>query len=723
MTTISGDIVAQIPSDYVTDSEMTTISCDIVAQIPSDYYTTGEVDTISGALSDEIDSDITTHQADYLDGPLSPQRLTGFELSEGTTSGTGKVAAGTALLRTTDSESGALEKISLTEQDDVTITASGTAYRVVLKYNSGTPQIVLQEAMPNYTTDITLGKFWRETDNTVHYRNTGRRLNDGVAKLHKRAERIRPWEMSTDIQIADEGSKKWSITAGYLYKGINEIAFDKFNTSGEVGDAVVEDDMADNDIADWNQAGITVTFDPAGHYEITEMMAGQSFYQEGLNFIEGTVYRAYFDIKDGVGTSEVVDLEVGETFAGGQSLSQQVTSTSEWVTEGPFDFTALADTVAMRFAFDFGNNDSVLLKNFTINSVIVNTFTYVYYDGADWIYVDDQTDINVDQYNNVATGLAACNKYKCDWVFVHPGEDHVYVIYGQDNDVVGVIEASSVPNVPDLIDTFGMLIGRIIINGGTEAFEEIQMIQSTTFNTTTVAVHNDLSGLQGGTTDEYYHLTSDQRTDLTDSGDCSIHKHDDRYYTESEVTTISGDLQTNIDTRYETIYIDAATMVPCTSSGALQGTYEYSTNDIDLDYFAFDAGATKERIQFKYPMPENWDRGTIKVKFYWSSATDSTTGDTIEWAIKAGALSDDDVIDTSLGTPQVISDTLLADDGSDLQITDATPSITVAGSPALGDMLVFEIYRNTDGSDTMAEDLWLFGVWVQYKVDSSVTEW
>ena len=28
-----------------------------------------------------------------------------------------------------------------------------------------------------------------------------------------------------------------------------------------------------------------------------------------------------------------------------------------------------------------------------------------------------------------------------------------------------------------------------------------------------------------------------QKTDLTDSGDCSVHKHDDRYYTEAEITT------------------------------------------------------------------------------------------------------------------------------------------------------------------------------------------
>ncbi len=174
---------------------------------------------------------------------------------------------------------------------------------------------------------------------------------------------------------------------------------------------------------------------------------------------------------------------------------------------------------------------------------------------------------------------------------------------------------------------------------------------------------------------------------------------------------------------YETVYVDAAAMIPCTTGGALQGTNEYGTNDIDMDYFAFDAGATEERVQFKLKMPENWDKGTIKVKFDWSSATGSTANDTVEWAIKAGALSNSDVIDTALGTPQVISDVLLADNGTDLQITAVTPALTIGGTPAKNDLLIFEIYRNTDGTDDMAEDAWLFGCTIQYKNSGTVVSW
>lgn len=175
---------------------------------------------------------------------------------------------------------------------------------------------------------------------------------------------------------------------------------------------------------------------------------------------------------------------------------------------------------------------------------------------------------------------------------------------------------------------------------------------------------------------------------------------------------------------YKTIYIDAAAMLPTVTDGAAAGTNEYATNDINWDYYAFDGGGTEERTQFKLVMPEEWDGGTVKVKFYWSSATSSTSGDTVEWGIKAGALADSDVIDATLGTPVTISDTLLANNGTDIQITDATAALTIAGLPSLNELITFESYRNTDGTDDMAEDAWLVGVLIQYLTTATaVSAW
>ena len=59
------------------------------------------------------------------------------------------------------------------------------------------------------------------------------------------------------------------------------------------------------------------------------------------------------------------------------------------------------------------------------------------------------------------------------------------------------------------------------------------------FGSTTT--HNNLSGLQGGTTDQYYHLTLTQHTDLTDSGDSTLHYHStDRNLSNATGTLPSG---------------------------------------------------------------------------------------------------------------------------------------------------------------------------------------
>ena len=172
---------------------------------------------------------------------------------------------------------------------------------------------------------------------------------------------------------------------------------------------------------------------------------------------------------------------------------------------------------------------------------------------------------------------------------------------------------------------------------------------------------------------------------------------------------------------YGTVYVDAGAMVPCTTSGAASGTNEYATDKAEMDYFAFDGGATEERVQFKLIMPNDWNAGTVKVKLHWSSATGSTAGDTVEWSVKAISLANDGTIATAFGTEQVISDTLLADSGAKMQVTGATPAITIASATA-GAVTCFEVYRNTSGTDDMAEDAWLFGVEIQYTRATTAAE-
>lgn len=201
-------------------------------------------------------------------------------------------------------------------------------------------------------------------------------------------------------------------------------------------------------------------------------------------------------------------------------------------------------------------------------------------------------------------------------------------------------------------------------------------------------------------------------------------------YTDLNVDGIITDIN-SLDKRapeYNIIWVPATAMTALTTAGAEGGSTEYATSDdVLLNYYAFDGGATEECVGFSLVMPENWDRGTIKAKFYWTSGSAAcSAGDLVEWQIQGIALSNDDNIDTTefTDTGEVISDTVLTDKNLEMHVTAATPAITINGTPALGDLVYMKISRNTSSaSDNMAYDAWLFGVAMQYRMTNTVAAW
>jgi len=182
-------------------------------------------------------------------------------------------------------------------------------------------------------------------------------------------------------------------------------------------------------------------------------------------------------------------------------------------------------------------------NNFTMSAGIVfggiNKFDLSAYDssmttyipirsnGATFIEDTPRNTIDYEHYDaqDGTLGNIGNNKYGVFWIYKHIDDEDVYVRYGVGSYSLAEAEVTKEPSKPDHLTDFGCLIGRIIVpyNGG--EFTEIQMVTDRFFVGTKVGDHTELGSLQGGTTDEYYHLTATQHTDLTDSGDSSLHYH------------------------------------------------------------------------------------------------------------------------------------------------------------------------------------------------------
>jgi len=166
--------------------------------------------------------------------------------------------------------------------------------------------------------------------------------------------------------------------------------------------------------------------------------------------------------------------------------------------------------------------------------------------------------------------------------------------------------------------------------------------------------------------------------------------------------TASGGGSTNV-------WIPASAWIPRTTTGAGIDSREQSTNKINTDELLFDAG-TDEFAQAMIVMPNNWNAGTVTAKFHWTASTSS--GDVV-WGLSGRAYANDDALDQAQGTAQTVTDTLTAT--NDVDITSATSAITLAGTAAAGNPVIFEVYRDANaGGDTLGADARLLGVEITY---------
>lgn len=159
----------------------------------------------------------------------------------------------------------------------------------------------------------------------------------------------------------------------------------------------------------------------------------------------------------------------------------------------------------------------------------------------------------------------------------------------------------------------------------------------------------------------------------------------------------------------QNVWLPAAQWIPRTTTGCGIDSRELSTNKVNTDELLFDA-ATAEYAQAMVVMPSNYNAGTVTAKFHWTASTGS--GDVV-WGLKARSYANDDALDQAMGTAQTATDTLTAT--NDLDISPATSAITIGGTVASGNPVIFEVYRDAAaGGDTLGADARLLGVEISY---------
>ena len=166
----------------------------------------------------------------------------------------------------------------------------------------------------------------------------------------------------------------------------------------------------------------------------------------------------------------------------------------------------------------------------------------------------------------------------------------------------------------------------------------------------------------------------------------------------------------------ETIWVPSGAMYGATTNPADAQQVETTATRPDMKVLDFDKD-TDEFAQFSIAMPKSWNEGTLTYQVYWSPGS-TNTGDCI-FGLQAVACADNDTIDVAYGTAVNVTDAGIGT-VEDQQISSESGAVTVAGSPAAGELTYFQLFRDANaGGDTFTADARVLGVKIFFTTDAA----
>jgi len=229
-----GDIAALTPTDgyfivgngtnWVTESENTART--------SLGLGTGDSPTFTDLVLSDWQLGTPTYNSvhDWMNTIQSAGRISGGDFTDNE-DGTLTVAAGTGIIKTTDSRTGVTLMFDWEENTDVQtdeetpegLTDQATNH-IYIDYKSGSPQIFCTTSISDisFTDKIGLGRVYRD-GTSLHMLPGGAPTNDAIQRTHQAIAATLHFHRSSGLQVSETGDLGIAITEGVFWRGLRDF--------------------------------------------------------------------------------------------------------------------------------------------------------------------------------------------------------------------------------------------------------------------------------------------------------------------------------------------------------------------------------------------------------------------------------------------------------------------------------------------------------------------
>lgn len=163
-----------------------------------------------------------------------------------------------------------------------------------------------------------------------------------------------------------------------------------------------------------------------------------------------------------------------------------------------------------------------------------------------------------------------------------------------------------------------------------------------------------------------------------------------------------------------TLVLSSAGGWPTLSFGAATATQvQMTTNRENYQLASFQPG-TLGCEDWTAPMPDAYDGGTLKAKFYWTS-TSTATFNNVSWTIKATSVTTTGALDATWGATSTV--TMTDSGGPDALMVTTDTTLTIGGTPNGTKLMEYEVCRPTSVADTATTTANLLNVELKYGIN------